>query len=53
MKIIFTESEVKEIVLMHIRRTVGVPLDDVRFDAYMTDFCTVSISLEEKHDHHE
>ena len=53
MKVIFTESEVKEIILMHIRRTMGVPLDDVHFAAYMNDFCTVSISPEVKHDHHE
>jgi len=54
MKIVFTEAEVKLIVLDHVYRTMSVRLDDVDFSAYRPDFCTgIQTPPEVKNDHHE
>lgn len=39
MKIVFTEHEIKEIIIAHIRRTAGITMDDVTFHSYNYDFC--------------
>lgn len=52
MKVIFTEEEVKQIILAHVQGLTGVRMDEVHFSAYMIDFCKVT-EKEAKDDHHE
>lgn len=42
MKIVFTEGEIKEIIIAHIRRTAGITMDDVQFHSYNYDFCVAT-----------
>ena len=56
MKIVFTEAEVKQIVLNYVFNRMNMSLDDVDFSAYRPDFCTViqaPPTLEVTNDHHE
>ena len=46
MKIVFTEEEVKDLIIIHVKRLYGVYLDKVEFNHYMEDFCVVSQSAE-------
>ena len=46
MKIVFTEEEAKELIIIHVKRLYGVYLDRVEFNHYMEDFCVVSESAE-------
>lgn len=46
MKIVFTEEEVKELIVIHVKRLYGVYLDKVELNRYMEDFCVVSQSAE-------
>ena len=42
MKIVFTESEVKEIVMDYVARAYSANMTYVKFNPYMGDYCEVS-----------
>ena len=44
MKIVFTEREVSEILVAHIRRTTGYMMDEVLINPYREDFAVVTQS---------
>lgn len=44
MKVIFTEDEVKDILISHVRRVWGERMDQVQINSYMGDFVVITQS---------